>query len=134
MENLEAITTTPSKPPYLWVPEPKQQGTFGITSLCLSTLVICIWSTLHFNVPTKHHSDTRHFFFQVLWMIIALLAPELLLFLAINERIIVSILLKKVLDLHPHLYKPGMLAGVYSWIRGGAKWRDMSTQYNVILP
>jgi hypothetical protein len=43
-------------------------------------------------------------------MILALLAPELLLFLAINERISAGILLKKALKFHPHLAKRGMLA------------------------
>ena len=41
-------------------------------------------------------------------MILALLAPELLLFLAINERVSAGTLLKKVLGVHPHLAKPGM--------------------------
>ena len=43
-------------------------------------------------------------------MFIALLAPEDLLFRAINERVIAGTLLKQVLELHPHLAKPGMLA------------------------
>ena len=123
MENPATNTTTPSNPPYLWIGEPKQRGTFGIISFCLSTLIICIWSTLHFNIPTRRFSTTRRFFFQVAWMIFALFAPELLLYSAINERITASVLLKKVLELHPHLAKPGMLARVYDWIR-----KDVSTQ------
>ena len=67
-------------------------------------------------------------------MFIALLAPELLLYLAMNERIITGVLLKEVLELHPHLAKPGMLAGMYNWIRGGAKLRDVSAQcYSAVI-
>jgi hypothetical protein len=118
MENPATNTTTPSAPQSSWVAEPKQRGTFGIISLCLSTLVICIWSTLHFNIPIIRCTTTRRFFFQVTWMFIALLAPEFLLYLAINERINAGTLLKKVHKFHPHLKKPGMLTCIYNWIRG----------------
>src|SRR5258706_10309301 len=127
MDNLATNTTTPSNPPYLWMREPKQRGTFGIISFCFSTLVICIWSTLHFNIPIRRYTATRRFFLQVSWMILALLAPEVLLYLAINERITATLLLKQVLKFHPHLAKPGMLAHIYNWIRGGAKSKDVST-------
>ena len=60
-------------------------------------------------------------------MIIALFAPELLLCLAINERINAGILLKRVLGFHPHLAKPGTLAQVYNWIRGRAESKDVSS-------
>jgi len=128
MENPVTNATTPNDPPHLWVPEPRQRGTFGIISFCLSTLIICIWSTLHFNVPTKHHSNTRRFFHQVFWMFITLLALEYLLFLAINERINAGILLRKVLKSHPHLVKPGMLAGMWDWIHSRVKSKEVSTQ------
>ena len=60
-------------------------------------------------------------------MFIALFAPELLFFLAINERINAGILLRRVLGFHPNLAKPGMLADMYNWIRGRAKSKDVST-------
>ena len=128
MENPATNTTTSSNSKYLWMGESKQRGTFGIISFCLSTLVICIWSTIHFNIPTRRHTPTRRFFLQMFWMFIALLAPEFLLFLAINERISANTLLKKVLKFHPHLDKPGMLAGVYNWIRGRVKSKGVSVQ------
>ena len=56
-------------------------------------------------------------------MIIALFAPEFLLFFAVNERIAAGILLKKVREFHPHLAKPGMLARMHNRIR-----KDVSTQ------
>jgi len=128
MENPATNATTPGDPPHPWVPEPKQRGTFGIISLCLSTMIICIWSTLHFNVPTKRYSTIRRFIFQVLWMFIALLAPEVLLLLALDERVNAGILLRKALKFRPHLAKPGALARVYSWIRGRVKSNDVSSK------
>ena len=133
MENPATNTTTPSNPPYKLMGEPNQRGTFGITSFCLSTLIICIWSTLHFNIPTRRYTDIRRFFLQVSWMIVALLAPEVLLYLAINERITAGILLKKVLKLHPHLAKPRVLARMYNWIRGRAESKAMSPQYQAYV-
>jgi len=50
-------------------------------------------------------------------MVVALFAPEVLLYLAINERIDATTLLKRTLAIHPHLAKPGMLARVYDSIR-----------------
>ena len=129
MDNPATSTTAPGNPPYKWMGEPKQRGTFGIISLCFSTLIICIWSTVHFSIPAKRYTVTRRFFIQVSWMFIALIAPEVLLYLAINERIAVGILLKKVLEFHPHLAKPGMFTRMYNWIRGRAEPKDVSAQY-----
>ena len=129
MENPTTNTTTPGNPPYKWMGEPKQRGTYGIISLCFSTLIICIWSTVHFNVPTRRCTVTRRVFGQVFWMIFALLAPEALLFFAIYERIMASLTVKKVLKFHQHLAKPGifirMYNSIYNLIHGRA---DVSAQ------
>ena len=61
-------------------------------------------------------------------MFIALLAPEVLFFLALNERITAGVLLKKVLTFHPRLAKPGMFTRMYNWIRGRAEPKDVSAQ------
>ena len=128
MDNPATNTTTPSNPPYKWVGESKQRSTFSIISLCFSTLIICIWSTLHFNIPAKRYTATRRFFIQVSWMILALLAPEILLYLAMHEWIKANALLKKVHMFHPHLAKPGLFTRVYNWIRGRAEPTDVSAQ------
>jgi hypothetical protein len=102
--------------PSPWVAEPTQRGTYGIISLCLSTLIICVWSTLHLNIPTMGCSTTRRFFLQVFWMFSALLAPELLLCFAMSERLNARILLKKVLKFHSHLEEPGIFRSMWDWI------------------
>jgi len=90
-------------------------------------MLICVWSTLHLNIPSKRHTPTRRFFLQVSWMVVALLAPEALLFLAINERIDATVLMKRALDSHPRLAKPGMRARIYNYIR--AKLKHVSVPY-----
>src|SRR5258706_13452327 len=128
MENSATNATIRSNPPYRWMGEPNQRGTFGIVSFCSTTLIICIWSTLHFSIPTRRYTATRRFFLHVSWMVLALLAPELLLFLAINERTNASILVKKALEFHPRLAKPGTLSGMYNWISGRAESEGVSAQ------
>ena len=61
-------------------------------------------------------------------MIIALLAPEFLLFLAISERIDAGFLLGKVLEHRPELVQPGMIACMRNYIRGLVNSREVSTQ------
>ena len=129
MENPPTNSTTPSNPTYLWMGEPKQRGTFGIVTICISTLIICVWSTVHFNVPTKRLTPTRRFFTQVLWMAIALFAPEFLLCLAINQWADAAILVKKTQAFHQGLDKRGMLTYMYDYIRGLVWTRAVSTQY-----
>ena len=125
MENPTNNTTTPSNPPYLWIGEPKQRTTFGILSFCFSTLIICVWSTLHFNIPPRRHTVTSGVFLQLL--VFAFLAPEALLYFAVNERIRAGILLKRAFKLHPHLAKPGLLARMYNYFCGRAKSKHVST-------
>ena len=80
---------------------------------------------MHFNIPPKRYSTIRRFFLQVSWMVIALYAPELLLYLAINERISADAMVKKVLAAHPHLAEPGLLD---RYIYGPVEWILVSAQ------
>ena len=127
MESPAINSTTPGDPLYLWMGEPEQRGTFGILAICISTMTICVWSTVHFNIPTPRRTPTRRFFTQVLWMVIALIAPEVLLLCAIIERIDAAILVKETLASHPELAKPGMLTCIDNYIRELANVRDVST-------
>lgn len=72
--------------PVLWMPDPKFRGTVGIFSLCLSTMVISVWSAVHFDIPIRRQGVVRSFFTSVRWMLAALICPELLLFIAFNQR------------------------------------------------
>jgi len=129
MESPATNNTVPGNPTYLWMEEPKLRGTIGIVTICASTLIICVWSTVHFNVPTTRRTPTHRFFTQVLWMLIALLAPEFLLYLAINEWTEAAYLVKKTIASHPRLAKRGMLTCVYNYIRKLANPKDVSPQY-----
>ena len=67
-------------------------------------------------------------------MVFALLTPEILLYLAVNERIDAGALLEQVLKLHPDLAKPGILAHMYNHFCGrAAKSKDVSTHCQIYV-
>lgn len=90
---------------FTWEPQPDHRGTFGIVTSCFVTLALCTWKIVHLNLPgacpdaglpwtawwkkgttrsVKHrlvhilggHQITR----QIGWLLIGLLAPELVSF------------------------------------------------------
>ena len=92
MENPTNNTATPQVPEFLWVEEPNVRGTSGILTFCVSTLIICVWSALHFDIPQRRHTNTERLAFGILWMIVGVLCPEGLLTSALFQRIDASIL------------------------------------------
>ena len=127
MENPANNTTTPGDPSFLWKPEPTQRGTFGIFSFCFSTLIICVWSALHFDITPTRVPPTNRFFIQVICMVIALIAPEVLLWAAINQRVDSESLMRRVLEYLPqNSGKPGMFARLFR-----AKSEAVSTQHQL---
>ena len=76
-------------------------------------------------MPPRRHTVTSGVFLQL--SVFAFLAPEALLYFAVNERIRAGILLKRAFKLHPHLAKPGLLARMYNYFCGRAKSKHVST-------
>jgi len=125
MENPANNTATPGDPSFLWKPEPTQRGTFGIFFFCFSTLIICVWSALHFDIPaTRIPIDklTYKIFIPVFWMVVAVIAPEALLCAAINQRVDAEILMAKVVA------EPTILARLFYFVTRRAKPDAVSTQ------
>ena len=60
-----------------WVAEPDGRGTWSVVWSCLATIFICTWSALHLDVPKKNgvlYLLRR----KIGWMLVAILAPEVL--------------------------------------------------------
>ena len=70
----------------LWQPDPDGRGTSGLLQQCLLTLGLCVYSALHLNIP--HHKSTNRdkIFTKFSWLLIALLAPELVVYKAWSQR------------------------------------------------
>lgn len=72
-----------------FVSEPDGRGTIGILTSCVLTLVICLWTCLHLNIPPPNAT-----YFQVLrrklrWMLIGAIAPEVMASTAFGQYLYV---------------------------------------------
>ncbi|KAJ4124265.1 hypothetical protein NW768_009624 [Fusarium equiseti] len=67
-----------------WVNNPGVRGSMDILQSCILTLVACIYTALHLDVPKK--TTWQHLLWQkTKWVLIALFAPELAVFVAVSQ-------------------------------------------------
>lgn len=59
-----------------WRGEASGRGTWQILSTCLLTLLLCLWTAVHMNVPQEGQADAQ-FWKKAKWLLIALVYPEL---------------------------------------------------------
>jgi hypothetical protein len=81
----QPLGNTTVLPPTKWHPEPQFRGTFGILSSCLITMSLCIWTSLHLNLP-EHKKEHLQKYRQLGWMVLGLLAPEFVVWNAWVQR------------------------------------------------
>ncbi|KAH6662392.1 hypothetical protein F5X68DRAFT_178203 [Plectosphaerella plurivora] len=67
-----------------WVETTELRSTFSIIQTCLLTLVACIYSALHLDVPRRTDFWYR-FGVRMLWVALALFAPEIVVYVAIDQ-------------------------------------------------
>ena len=65
-----------------YVSDPSGRGTASLVISCLLTLVLCVWSALHLNVPQKSDTTVQKLLVNVRWIITGVYAPELVVFTA----------------------------------------------------
>jgi hypothetical protein len=65
-----------------YVSEPNVRGTTSLVLSCILTLVLCVWSALHLNVPQEDASRVQHLLCNIRWIITGVYAPELVVFTA----------------------------------------------------
>ncbi|KAK7932001.1 hypothetical protein PG985_002713 [Apiospora marii] len=82
-QNFSALRTTPA--PH-WVSSQNYRSTSDILWSCLLTMTACIYTALHLNIAAGN-AKKRSIFdkFKVKWVITALFAPELVLYLACSQ-------------------------------------------------
>ena len=64
-----------------WKPSPQTRGTFDILTTCIITILLCVWTAVHLNVPPPG-SFWGPRLRKVGWLILALLAPEMVAYTA----------------------------------------------------
>ncbi|PVH75427.1 hypothetical protein DL98DRAFT_644167 [Cadophora sp. DSE1049] len=65
-----------------WRAEPQTRGTWNILSTCLFTLLLCLWTALHLNIPGHKEGFWRPKLRKTGWLILGLLTPEMGVFTA----------------------------------------------------
>ena len=73
-QNFTALRTDIAPP---WVPDPDNRGTWSLLYSCVFTLVLCVWTAIHLNVPAYHESRTSQWLRKLKWVMLAIIAPEL---------------------------------------------------------
>ncbi|KAF8252093.1 hypothetical protein K440DRAFT_537551 [Wilcoxina mikolae CBS 423.85] len=74
-----------------WHTEPETRGTASILFSCTTTLGLCVWTALHLNIEpaakTKMTLASR-FLAKAIWAFTALIAPELVLSIALHQFLV----------------------------------------------
>uniref|UniRef100_L7J1S9 Wax synthase domain-containing protein n=1 Tax=Pyricularia oryzae (strain P131) TaxID=1143193 RepID=L7J1S9_PYRO1 len=65
-----------------YVPDPRGRGTPSLLVSCILTLIVCVWSALHLNVPPRTQSTSRNILLNAQWIIAGMYAPEMVVFVA----------------------------------------------------
>ena len=73
-------------PPATWRSEPSARGTWSILSTCLITLGLCLWTALHLNIPRYKEGIWLPILRKAGWLLLGLLAPEMVAFTAWYQR------------------------------------------------
>lgn len=80
------MTPTARPPLVFWKDAPEGRGTSNVLWLCVSTLLICVWSALHMDVP-KHKRFWSGLLTRCGWLFVGLLMPEVLVLVALGQLI-----------------------------------------------
>jgi len=77
----------------VWQPEPQNRGTYGLLSTCTITMILCVWTAVHLNLPEhpgRGHGIAYLLPYQTLrkmwWLLLGLFAPELVSWTAFEQH------------------------------------------------
>lgn len=83
---------SPMQPPHTsgvlvagWVGGPKTRGSWSLVYSCVFTIGLCIWTAIHPNVPGPNDGRWRILARKVKWALCALIAPEFVLAVAMQQ-------------------------------------------------
>ena len=87
-------TTMPNGTQYhTWKPEPLVRGTFSILSSSLLTMILCVWTAVHLNVPAHEADEVKAKTWRIppqtrrklSWMLVAIFTPEWVSLIALRH-------------------------------------------------
>jgi hypothetical protein len=82
IQNLTALNTViaPS-----WVPDPSGRGTWNLLYSCLFTLLLCVYTAIHLNVPAWYDTKIDFWLRKTKWVFITILALEIVVYVAFEQ-------------------------------------------------
>lgn len=86
--------------PIEWYPEPSFRGTYSLLWSCVSTLLLCVLSAVHLDVPSVHHSTLRKWATKLKWVAVGIFAPEWLSMTAWTEWRNARVMVRKANKYH----------------------------------
>ena len=95
-QNFTALRTDIAPP---WVPDPDNRGTWSLLYSCVFTLVLCVWTAIHLNVPSYHESQISQWFRKVKWVLLAIIAPELGVYTACYQYFKAKNLIRQLVEI-----------------------------------
>jgi hypothetical protein len=66
----------------LWHPNATTRGTWAIYQSCIITIGLCVWQSIHLNIPPPHEAWYKQTMRKAGFALTALIAPELVAFIA----------------------------------------------------
>ena len=99
--NTETVTS--------WVSSADRRGTGDILYSCTITITLCIFTVLHLNVPAHGEKAWKQYLRKAKWMFTALLAPEIVLWVAFTQYNQARKLCKILNESVPQQAKPNQL-------------------------
>lgn len=70
-----------------WTDEPPGRGTLSILVSCISTLVLCVYSAIHLNLPSRNEGRFQYMWRHFKWSLIGIFGPELVVWTAWRQFI-----------------------------------------------
>jgi hypothetical protein len=73
----EPFGSAPAHGTAFWRGSPNERGTLNILSICIITLLLCAYTSLHLDIPKYGKAGWVHQFWRrMLWVCVGLAAPE----------------------------------------------------------
>lgn len=70
-----------------FVSGPDGRGTLSLLFSCIFTLVLCVWSTVHLNLPKPTESSLEHTWRYLKWSLLGIFGPEFVIWTAWRQHI-----------------------------------------------
>jgi hypothetical protein len=81
-----------------WFSAPNFRGTWDLLVGCILTLIICVWSALHLNVPKGDSTLRTRNLRRAKWILLGIFAPELVVSSAFAEYLTARWLRREILQ------------------------------------